>query len=45
MGQFKVWKTGETVEVTDEKNFHFPESGEKILAKTRQPIAKTVDTD
>ncbi len=45
MGQYKVVKTGELVEVSDEKNFTFPASGEKILTKTRPPVAKTAGTD
>lgn len=45
MAQFRVWKTGDQVEVGDEKNWQFPASGEKILLKTRPPIAKTVATD
>lgn len=45
MANFKVWRTGEAVEVNDEKNFQFPASGEKILLKERPPIAKTVNTD
>ncbi len=45
MGDYKVWKTGEQVEVSDVKNFQFPASGEKILLKNRPPIAKTISTD
>lgn len=45
MEEYKVWKTGEKVEVSDPKNFIFPASGEKVLLKSRPPIAKTAKTD
>ena len=45
MVQYKVWKSGDVVEVSDPKNFIFPPSGEKVLLKTRPPIAKTAGTD
>ncbi len=44
MAKYKVWKTGELVEIEDNE-FQFPPSGEKILFKLRPPIAKTVNTD
>ncbi len=45
MAEYKVWKTNELVEVSDAKNFQFPASGEKMLLKTRPPVAKTSNTD
>lgn len=45
MAEYKVWRTGEKVEISDPKNFSFPPSGEKILLKARPPIAKTMKTD
>ncbi|MBU0586107.1 hypothetical protein KJ780_01200 [Candidatus Micrarchaeota archaeon] len=45
MSEFKAWGTGDPVEIPDQKNFHFPSSGEKVLLKSRPPISKTVKTD
>ncbi len=45
MAQFKVWRTGDPVEIADEKNFQFPPSGEKMLLKQRPPVSKTTSTD
>jgi hypothetical protein len=45
MGMYKDVKTGAVVEIPDDKDFHFPASGAKILLKSRPPIAKEHGTD
>ncbi|MBS3067382.1 hypothetical protein J4450_01660 [Candidatus Micrarchaeota archaeon] len=45
MGEYKDLKTGELITVADEKNFEFPNTGAKMLLKSRPPISKECGTD
>ncbi|MGV8177075.1 MAG: hypothetical protein ACP5NX_04705 [Candidatus Bilamarchaeaceae archaeon] len=45
MAGYRSWKTGEIVEIDDLNHFTFPPTGDKILLKTRPPIAKELKTD
>lgn len=43
--EYKDWKTGEKVNITNMKEFKFPPTGAKVLVKARPPIAKESSTD
>jgi DNA-directed RNA polymerase subunit RPC12/RpoP len=45
MVEYKSWKTGKPVEIANLKNFEFPPTGDKILAKGRPPLSVEVKTD
>ena len=45
MGEYKEWKTGNKVVISNLKAFEFPPTGAKVLFKVRPPIAKGIGTD
>jgi hypothetical protein len=45
MPNYKVWLSGERIEIKDVKNYALALSGAKILLKERPPVAKEVSTD
>ncbi len=45
MSEYKDFKTGALVSSSKEKGAFFPETGNKMLLKSRPPIAKDVSTD
>ena len=45
MPNYKVWLTGEKIEIKDFKAYALALSGAKILIKERPPVAKEVTTD
>jgi len=45
MPNYKVWLSGEKIEIKDIKNYTLALSGAKILLKERPPVAKEVSTD
>lgn len=45
MGEYISWKTGQKVEISNLKEFQFPPTGDKVLLKSRPPIAREIKTD
>ena len=45
MPAYRIWPTGERIEIDNLKEYNLPFSGAKVILKEKQPVAREVSTD
>lgn len=45
MPSYRIWPTGERIEIEELKEYNLPFSGAKVILKEKAPVAREVSTD